>query len=106
MLGALITFVVLFGLIKTFERGRNDLDNFTIGMVAVAPVIAVVIVVVVLGLVYPSRELLMLVPPIVLIGLTFFLLWKNLEIPAGRSAAYTFVVVLVNEGINYLLRSA
>lgn len=45
-------------------------------------------------------------PPIVLIGLTFFLLNKNLEIPFGRSVAYTLAVVIVNEALALLLVSS
>jgi len=98
MLGsALITFGVLFGLIKIFERDRDDLDNFQIGMVAVVPILVVVIISVVLGLLYPQPLLMATLPPLVLIGATFFLLYKNLEIPMGRSIAYTVAVVIVNE---------
>jgi hypothetical protein len=97
MIGALITFVVLFGLIKVFERSRDDLDNFQIGTVAVVPILVVVIVRVVLGLLYPQPVLMMILPPLALIGSTFLLLYKNLEIPIGRSIGYTIAVVIVNE---------
>ncbi len=33
MIGAFFTFLVLFGLIKTFERKRDDLENFNIATV-------------------------------------------------------------------------
>lgn len=105
MIGALITFFVLFILIKTFERDREDLESFSIGMVAGAPIIAVVLVQIALGLVVPNSIFLLILPPIVLIGVTFFLLWKNLEISKGRSAGYTFAVVLVNEVLRYFLVS-
>ena len=97
MLGALITFFVLFGLIKVFERSRDDLDSLQVGMVAVVPILVVVIVRVVLGLLYPQPILMMVLPPLALIGVTFILLYKNLEIPLGRSIGYTVAVVLVNE---------
>ena len=42
-------------------------------------------------------------PPLALIGLTFFLLYKNLEIPVGRSIAYTAAVVIVNEVLAFVL---
>lgn len=44
MLGALLTFLVLFALIKVFERKRDDLDNFNIGTVADVPVLSVIAV--------------------------------------------------------------
>ena len=97
MLGALITFLVLFGLIKIFERDRDDLDNFQISLVAVVPVLVVIVIRVTLGLLYPQPILMMTLPPLALIGFTFFLLYKNLEIPMARSIAYTFAVVVVNE---------
>lgn len=103
MLGALVTFLLLFGLIKIFERGRDDLDNFQIGMVAVVPVLSSVVAQVVLGFLYPEPSLILTVPLLVLIGMTFFLLWKNLEIPKGRSGAYTVAVVLVNFVLGFFL---
>ena len=96
MIGAIITFLVLLGLIKIFERGRDDLDNFQVGMVAVVPILAMVITQVVLGLLYPQPMLIVALPPLVLIGFTYFLLYKNLEIPMGRSITYTAAVVIVN----------
>jgi hypothetical protein len=106
MLGALITFLVLFGLIKIFERNRDDLDSFQVGVVAVVPILIVVIIRVVLGLLYPQPILMMIVPPLALIGFTFFLLYKNLEIPLGRSIGYTVAVVVVNEVLALVLASS
>lgn len=103
MLGALVTFLVLFGLIKVFERDRDDLDNFNIAMVAIVPVLSVVVIQVVLGLLFPEPNLMLILPPVVLVGLTFILLWKNLEIPKGRSAAYTVAVLIVNEVLAFFL---
>jgi hypothetical protein len=103
MIGALVTFFVLFGLIKLFERGREDLDNFTIGTVAVVPVLAAILVRFVVGLLYPDPVILLVLPPLLLIVLTFILLWKNLEIPVVRSVSYTVVVVAVNEGLGFIL---
>ena len=106
MLGALITFAVLFGLITIFERDRDDLDNFQISMVAVVPIIVVVLIRVVLGLVYPQPILMIALPPLALIGVTFLLLYKNLEIPVGRSIGYTVAVVIVNEALGFFLMAA
>ena len=99
MIGALVTFLVLFGLIKVFERKRDDLDNFQIGMVAVVPILIVVVIRIVLGLLYPQPILLLVLPPIALIASTFLLLFKNLEIPVGRSVGYTVAVVIINESL-------
>jgi hypothetical protein len=104
-LGALITFAALFGLVRVFERGRDDLGNFQIGMVAVVPVVVAVITTEVLGLLYPQPVLMMVVSPLVHIGVTFFLLYKNLEIPIGRSIAYTVAVVTVNQVLAVILAS-
>ena len=106
MIGALITFLVLFALIKVFERDRDDLDNFNIAMVAIVPILVVVIIRVVLGLLFPEPTLMLILPPVVLIGLTFILLWKNLEIPKGRSAAYTVAVLIVNEVLAYFFAAS
>ncbi len=106
MLGALITFLILFGLIKVFERSRDDLDSFQIGTVAVVPILIVVIIRVVLGLLYPHPVLMMVLPPLALVGFTFFLLYKNLEIPLGRSIGYTVAVVVVNEVLALVFASS
>jgi len=103
MFGAILTFLVLFGLLKVFEREREDLDNFSIATVAVVPVLSVVLVSMALGFLYPNPTLLTLLPPLILIGMTFGLLWKNLDIPFGRSLGYTLVVVIVNETLGYFL---
>lgn len=103
MVGAFITFLVLFGLIKVFERKRDDLDNFNIVTVAIVPVLSAVLTQIGLGFLYPDPTLLRFTPPVVLIGTTFLLLWKNLEIPLGKSFAYTAIVTLVNEGLAWFL---
>lgn len=103
MVGAFITFLVLFGLIKVFERKRDDLDNFNIVTVAIVPVLSAVLTQIGLGFLYPDPTLLRFAPPVVLIGTTFLLLWKNLEIPLGKSFAYTAIVTLVNEGLAWFL---
>lgn len=103
MIGVFLTFLLLFGLIKVFERKRDDLDTFNVAVVAIVPVIAAVLVRIALGLLVPGAGLFLLVPPLVLIGTTFGLLWKNLDIPIGRSIAYTIVVAIFNEGQAYFL---
>jgi nitrate reductase NapE component len=102
MVGAIITFFVLFGLIKTFERKRDDLDNFNIATVAIVPILSVILVSGALAFFYPNPTLQVFLPPLVLIGTTFALLWKNLEIPVGRSIGYTVAVVVVNELLAYV----
>lgn len=103
MIGVFVTFVVLFGMIKVFERKRDDLDNFNIATVAIVPVLCAVLVRVALGFIAPDAELLLVLPALVLIGTTFGLLWKNLEIPLGRSIIYTIIVAFVNEASVFLL---
>ena len=96
MIGALLTFFLLFGLIKIFERKRDDLDGFTIGTVAVVPVLALVVVNVVLAFTIPESVVALFLPFIVLVALTFGLLWKHLDIPIARSVGYTMAVVTFN----------
>ena len=106
MIAAFLTFLVLFGLIKVFERGRDDLDNFSIATVAVAPVLSVILIRIVLAFVFPHPIATLILPYVVLIGMTFFLLWKNLDLPPGRSALYTLAVVIVYEVLGYVFASA
>ena len=104
MLSALVAFVVLFGLIKVFERKRDDLDNFNIATVAIVPILANILVGSVIGMAELQPSLLtQLLPGVVLALATFLLLWKNLEIPVGRSLIYTIAVVSVHEGFGLLL---
>ncbi len=103
MIGAFITFLVLFGLIRVFERGRDDLDNFVVATVVIIPILSTILVQVVLGFLYPEPLLLYLLPPLVLIGLTFALLWKHLEIHFGRAIGYTIAVAVVNESLAFVL---
>lgn len=99
MIGALLTFCFLFLLIKVFERERDDLDGFAIGTVAVVPILALVIVNVVLLFAFPESPAPTVVGPMILVAMTFGLLWKNLDIPVWRSAAYTAAVVAFNIGM-------
>ncbi len=102
MIAAFVAFLVLVALIKVIERGRDDLDGFVIASVAIIPILAVIVARVAVGFVYPEPLLLMLLPPLILIGLTFGLLWKHLDIPIGRSIGYTVVVVIVHQGLAIL----
>ncbi len=96
MIGALLTFALLFGLIKIFERERDDLDGFAIGTVAVVPILALILVNIALAFTIPESGFALFLPSIVLVALTFGLLWKQLDIPAARSAGYTTAVVAFN----------
>ena len=102
MLTILITFLVLFGLIKIFERKREDLDGFQAAVVAIIPVVSAMLVQFALAIVYPEPLALILAPALVLVGLTFYLLYKNLDLPLGRSIAYTVVVIVVNQAVALL----
>ncbi len=103
MITILLTFIVLFGLLKVFERKREDLDGFQAGVVAIIPVVSAMLIQFALAIVYPERLALILVPALVLVGLTFFLLYKNLDLPLGRSIGYTVVVIVVNQAVALLL---
>ena len=103
MIGALAVFLVLFGLVKLVEKDRDDLDNFQIATVAVVPVLSVILVRVLLGIFLPDPILMLVLPALVFVGLTFFLLWKNLEISLGKSIAFTVIVLVVNESLSLLL---
>ena len=106
MLGAIITIFVLFGMVRLLEKDRDDIDTFQLATVAVVPSLCVILYRVVVGLILPDPILMTIVPPILLIALTFGLLWKHLEIPLGRSVLYTVVVIVVNIGLGWLLAPA
>lgn len=97
MIGALITFAVLFGLIKVFEKDRDDLDNFNIAMVAIVPILIALLVGAGISMMIPEPGPLLYLPSVVLLVTTFVLLWKNLEIPINRAIGYTLAIVVVNE---------
>ncbi len=103
MIGAFFSFIVLFSAIKLVERGRDDLDNFVVATVVVIPILVAILIRVLVGILYPEPLLLAILPPVALIALTFGLLWKHLEIHAGRAVGYTVLVLVVNEALALLL---
>ena len=105
MIGALLTFLLLFALIKFFERDRDDLDGFTVGTVAVVPVLGLVLVNIAIAFTVPESVIALFLPLIVLVALTFGLLWKHLEIPLARSVGYTIAVVVFNIVLGFLFAS-
>ena len=102
---AFVTFVVLVALVKIFERKRDDLDNFNIAIVAIIPVLVVFMGNFALRMLVPDPGNLLYILSAIQVGLTFILLWKNLEIPVARSLAYTITVVLIHEAIGWYLAS-
>jgi len=106
MVGAFVTFIVLYGLLYCFERGRTEVDGFSIATVAGAPVLLVFLVSVSLSFLYPHPVALAVLPLATLLITTFLLLFKLMELSAGRSAAYTVVVLIVNIGISFVLIGA
>ena len=105
MIGALLTFFLLFGLIKIFERERDDLDGFTIGTVAVVPVLALILVNVAISFTIPESTIAQFLPFVILVALTFGLLWKHLDIPVTRSVGYTTAVVAFNIALGFFFAS-
>lgn len=103
MVGALVTFLVLYGLLYALERNRTEVDGFSIATVAAVPVLAALLVTVALGLLYPNPVLLATVPLAVLLVGTFLLLRKMMDLPVGRSVAYTGVVLALNITLSLLL---
>jgi hypothetical protein len=103
MIGALITFLVLYGLLYGLERQRTEVDGFSIATVACVPVLLTVFVTIILGMFYRRPLALAVVPLATLLVATFLLLRKMMELPAGRSAAYTAVVFVLNVGLSLLL---
>lgn len=103
MIGAFLTVVFLFGAIRLFEKDRDDIETFNLLTVAIVPAIASFLTLLVVGAFFVEMPLLRLLPLAVSIGMTFGLLWKNLEIPAGRSAIYTLGVFALNIGLSLLI---
>ena len=102
MIAAFITFLVLYGLLYALERKRTEVDGFSIATVAGVPVLCVVLVSVVLGFAYPDPLLLATLPLATLLIATFLLLRKMMEMPVGRSLAYTGVVLVVHVAVSML----
>jgi hypothetical protein len=101
MIGALVTFLVLYGLLYWLERNRTEVDAFSIGAVAVVPVLLVVLVSIGLAFLYPDPVALAVVPLLTLLVATFVLLLKIMRLSVGRSAAYTAVVLVLNVGLSF-----
>ena len=102
MIGAFITFLILYGLLYWLERERTEVDAFSIGAVAGVPVLMVVLVTVLLGMFYPNPLALAFAPLAILLISTFVLLLKIIELPVGRAVAYTAVVFVLNVGLSFV----
>jgi hypothetical protein len=100
MIGLFLTVLLLFGLIKFFEKKRDDIETFNLITVAIVPAISSFLTLVAVGAFFPELPLLQFLPLAVLIATTFGLLWKHLEIPAGRSALYALAIVVLNIGLS------
>ena len=103
MFGAFATFLVLYGLLYALERKRTEVDGFSIASVVGIPLIASVLAMIGLGFLYPDPLLLATVPLAILLIGTFLMLKKFIELPTGRSLAYTVVVLVVNVALAVIL---
>ena len=104
MLGGILIFLFLWGLIAIFERDRDDLDAFSIATAVIGPTVAVIVVRIAsgllgLGLWAGLLELLALVV------VTFLVLTMHLEVKRGRAIGYTVAVVVFNFalGVGFIL---
>ena len=102
MLGVAVNFVVLYGIVWLFERKRSELDAGSIATAVIIPVIVLILFRVAayflgLGVVGDISS------PILYLLVTFFVLWKLLEIPVGRSATYSIALFVVNVGLAMVL---
>lgn len=105
MLGILISFAVLFALIKIFEKDRDDLDDYSVATAAIVPGLLGLLASIGLTAAEAEQMISLLVPAAVVVLATFFLLWKNLELSLGRSIAYTVAVFASHQVIGILLSS-
>jgi len=103
MIGALVTFLVLYALLFWLERSRTEVDGFSIATVAAAPVMLAVVVKIALGFLFPHPLALAYLPLVAMLITTIILLLRMMELPAGRSAAYTVVVLVLNVGLSLIL---
>ena len=106
MIGALITFAILYVVLYSIERTRTEVDGFSVATVAGAPVIGSVLVAIALGFLYPDPLLLAFAPLATLLIITFLLLKKLMELSTTRSIAYTTLVLALNVGIAFLFAPA
>ena len=94
--------MLLFGLIRLFERNRREIDGFDIVLAAVAPVIVLLLArgggsILNLGVLGEYVALVLFMAAIVLV------LWKMAKIPLKHSVIYGLVVVLVNIALSIAL---
>jgi hypothetical protein len=100
-LTALITFAFLYVLIFVFEKSRA-IDPFLVAEAVVAPIIAAFLPAVVAGLLgYMMLAGWLWV--LILLGATFFAVWRLLEMPPFRSAGYAAAVAVFSFGIQLAL---
>ncbi len=90
---AFLTFVFLYALIFIVERKRRDIDAFLVAVAVVAPVIAAFLVTIAAGF-FGYRALAAWLWMLTLLGVTFVVLRRTLEMPAGRALSYTGAVLV------------
>ncbi len=95
MVGAILTFIFLYGLIYFFERDRDDLDGFTIATAVVVPTIIMIFVQIGAGLLGLGQWA-GLISLAALVVATYLVLAIHLEIKRGHAIAYTAAVVVFN----------
>lgn len=102
MVGAAISFLVLFAALWLFERKKRDLDAFIIAVVVIAPVLILLLFsfgmfLAGLGAAVPFAG------PVLFLVTIVAALWKFLDLPIGRALAYGVLVILVNDLVALLL---
>jgi hypothetical protein len=102
-LTALITFAFLYVLVFAFEKNRA-IDSFLVAEAVVVPIIAAFLPAVAVGLL-GYMMLAGWLWTLILLGATYFTVWRLLEMPAFRAAGYAAAVAAFSFGVQLGLLS-
>ena len=97
MIGSIFTFLVLYILVKASEGNREDVSGLMIVTLALIPAMTIVVATGILRPIGLEPWVLICMRSVLLVGVTFGLLWKFLGIPVGRSLAFSIITLLVSE---------
>jgi hypothetical protein len=89
---SLLTFAFLYGLIFLMERGRSEVDPFLVAVAAIAPMISAFLLAFAAGIFGLPAIVTIWIWMITLIGVTFLVLLRTLQIPVVRAVGYTIAV--------------
>ncbi len=91
---AILTFLFLYAVIWLFERKKQRVDPFRVGVAAIVPVGLMYLVSIFGAIFIESSAIVMALSSTILAAATFLTLWQVVGIPPLRCVLYIFAVII------------